>query len=594
MAVSLSLEIAMASIPRLKKSDVSRWADGVNFQRGLKYYEQGAIFEQCRQGMTLKSKCSGSQAPFYRQEIIFDNEGIKSAECSCPVGDGGHCKHTVALLLTWVNDPETFQETEAPGTILEKLSRPELIALIQQMLEQEPDLESLLELPLSSEENKPPNMKAIRQQVNRAFQNVDFKWGYAREIKRELNPLLKLAASYLSRNDAENSALIYMTVVESIMNNGNVALGDEEGELLGVMYDCSEALGDCFSRITSEKKRIEILRILFSAYQWDVIRIGDIGAADCVPEILTEKTTPKERVEIAKWTREILPQGADWSDGYHREVLGKLLLNLEADTLDDETYLKICQQTGRLNDLIDRLLKLNRIDEAQFAAREAEDYPLFKVIDVFTSHQQTDLIEKIIAERVKVREGTKHDTILIEWLSERFKQRGNLAGSLELEEYLFWNRPNIEQYKSLRKVAKGLGQWDNLRGQIITELENKKGLEFLIVLYLDESEIENALATLEKLPQQRWGDHSLDLKVAQAARKQYPQEAIRIFTKEAERFINYRNRDSYSQGALCLYEVRDIYRQLNDMESWNKTIAEIRERFKRLPALQDELNKQKL
>ncbi|RJP49823.1 MAG: hypothetical protein C4586_06835 [Anaerolineaceae bacterium] len=50
--------------------------------------------------MTIKSKYSESQAPFYSQEALFDSKGIKSAECSCPVGDDGHCKHIVALLLT--------------------------------------------------------------------------------------------------------------------------------------------------------------------------------------------------------------------------------------------------------------------------------------------------------------------------------------------------------------------------------------------------------------------------------------------------------------------------------------------------------------
>ncbi len=64
----------MSSIPPLKKSDVSRWTDSVNFQRGLKYYEQGAVYDQRRQGMMLKSKCAGSQAPFYHQEVIFDPE----------------------------------------------------------------------------------------------------------------------------------------------------------------------------------------------------------------------------------------------------------------------------------------------------------------------------------------------------------------------------------------------------------------------------------------------------------------------------------------------------------------------------------------
>ncbi len=579
----------MSSIPRISKSIIAHWTDNVYFQRGQKYYEQGAIYEQRIQGMTIKSKCSGSQAPFYRQEVLFDNKGIKSAECSCPVGDGGHCKHTVALLLTWMNDSNSFQEVEEIDAILEKLSKPELIALIKQMIEQEPDLESLLELPLAGGENKPLNIKAIRRQAEQAFQGADFEWGYAREIKRDLNPLLKLAAGYLFRDDAENSASIYMAIIETIMDHENEALGDEEGELLGVIHDCAEALGNCLSQTKDSKKRLEILQILFSAYQWDTIKIGGVGAADCVPEILTSKTIPKERLEIAKWTRKILPKGNSWSNGYHRETLGRLLLDLESDILDDESYLKLCRETGRLNDLIERLLKLKRIKEAEDAARAGEDYPLFKTLEIFITHGQASLAEKLVTERLK----TIKDDRLVDWLANRLKERGDLAGSLELEERLFWKYPNIEKYKKLRKLAKQLNCWENLRSHIIHELEGKKDFDFLVSLYLLEKDAGNALATLEKLPE-RWGDHSLHIEVAQAAKKQYPQESIRLFTKEAERFINYRDRGNYSQAALCLREIRDIYRQLNEIQSWDKLIGKIRERFRKLPAFQDELNQLKL
>jgi len=57
-------------------------------------------------------------------------------------------------LLTWVNDPNSFQEVEAIDTILEKFSKPELISLIKQIIEQEPDLESLVELPVAGGENR--------------------------------------------------------------------------------------------------------------------------------------------------------------------------------------------------------------------------------------------------------------------------------------------------------------------------------------------------------------------------------------------------------------------------------------------------------
>ena len=317
--------------------------------------------------------------------------------------------------------------------------------------------------------------------------------------------------------------------------------------------------------------------------------MGGVGAADCVPEILTSQITPEERVEIAKWTRKILPTGNSWSDGYHRETLGRLLLDLESDILDDESYLKLCRETGRLNDLIERLLKLKRIKEAEDVARVAEDYPLFKTIEIFATHGQAVVAEKLVTERLK----NIKDDRLVEWLANRLKERGDLAGSLELEERLFWKYPNIDKYEKLRTLAKQLNCWENSRSHIIRELEGKKDVDFLVRLYLLEKEVGNALTMLEKLPE-RWGDHSLHIEVAQVAKKQYPQESIRLFKKEAERFINYRDRGNYSQAALCLREIRDIYRQLNEIQSWDKLIVEIRERFRKFPALQDELNQLKL
>lgn len=589
------MEFAMTPVPRLTKADIRRWTDDVYFQRGQKYFEQRLIYDQRRQAMTIKSKCSGTQAPFYRQEVLFNSKGINSADCTCPVGDGGKCKHAVALLLTWADDPESFKEVEALDAILEKRSKPELITIIKQMLEQEPDLESLLELPLSTEEGKPINLKAIQQQAQRAFRGTGYydDWVNTREIERDLKPLFKLAEGYLTRNDANNAASIYQTVIETIRDNEDVVMSDEEGELLGVAFDCAESLGNCLPSISDVKRRGEVLQILFSLYEWDSIKMGGIGASDCVPEILTSRTTADERVEIAKWTRKILPTGTSWSDGYHREVLGRLLLDLEADTLDDEAYLKICRETGRLNDLTERLLKLNRIKEAEENARSAEDYDLLLSLNIFMQYKQAGLAEKLVAERLETASGKELDGRLIEWLAERFEQRGDLAGSLKLEERLFWKHPNLEKYGKIRKLAKQLKSWDDLRIRIIGELEKKNDFDFLITIHLQEKEVGNALALLEKLPR-HWRDDTLRLEVANAARKQYPQQALEIFKKEAERFIDYRNRGSYSQAAKCLKEMRDVHRQLNDMPAWEKLIADIRERYKKLPALQDELNQLKL
>lgn len=47
------------------------------------------------------------------------------------MGTGGRCKHVVALLLTWIDDPGAFMETETLMTTLENRSKAQLIALIE-------------------------------------------------------------------------------------------------------------------------------------------------------------------------------------------------------------------------------------------------------------------------------------------------------------------------------------------------------------------------------------------------------------------------------------------------------------------------------
>ena len=580
----------MTSIPKITKNDVTRWTNSTYFQRGQNYYNIGAIYNQRSQGMSIKSQCSGSQAGFYRQEVEFSNKGIKNADCSCPIGGGGYCKHAVALLLTWVNDPDSFTEMESLDSSLEKRSKAELIAIIKEMLEQEPELSSLLELPLLAESNQPLDLKAIHRQAEQAFHGNDYEWGYAREIKKSLNPLLNIASVYLANGNAGNAASVHAIVIESILDEQDMALGDDEGSLLGVIYDCSEALGQCLDTISDGQQRSDILEVLFSAYRWDVMFAGGCGAADCVPDILVKKTNSDERAEIAEWTRGTLPKGDGWSANYHREVWGRLLLELEADILDDEAYLKICRETGRLNDLVKRLLDLKRIEEVKETARDAKDYDLWKTLDIFKERKQTLLAEELVSERLNRIE----DSRLLEWLSKRYEESGNLAGALELEKRLFWERPRVEKYEQLCELGKQIERWEHLRTKIIVRLESEKKFDLLVEIYLFEKDVKKALLTLEKVKIRHWGGNALRIEVAKASKEKLPHESICIFVEEAERFITRRGRDNYAEAAQYLYEVRDTYRQMNDMQTWEKFMAGLRENYRKLPALQDELNKMKL
>jgi uncharacterized Zn finger protein len=57
------------------------------------------------------------------------------------------------------------------------------------------------------------------------------------------------------------------------------------------------------------------------------------------------------------------------------------------------------------------------------------------------------------------------------------------------------------------------------------------------------------------------------------------------------RLISTRGRGNYTEAARYLFRVRDLYHHLGEPKTWQTLIADLRERNRRLPTLQDELNK---
>jgi uncharacterized Zn finger protein len=98
----------MSGLPELTEADVRAWTDPRSFRRGERYYWHGHILNPSREGNLLKARCIGSRPDPYRVQIMLGPTWIVAADCSCPVGEGGHCKHAVARLLTWLHEPGAF------------------------------------------------------------------------------------------------------------------------------------------------------------------------------------------------------------------------------------------------------------------------------------------------------------------------------------------------------------------------------------------------------------------------------------------------------------------------------------------------------
>ena len=128
----------------LTEESIRQRANEQSFLRCLNYFQAGAIVNPTWQSVpgeiTLMAFCDGSSNFSYRLSVKLNAKGIVSAICNCPYTFGGDCKHIVALLLTYLNQPETFVEEKSLAELLFDLDKGALTALITRLVERDPVL----------------------------------------------------------------------------------------------------------------------------------------------------------------------------------------------------------------------------------------------------------------------------------------------------------------------------------------------------------------------------------------------------------------------------------------------------------------------
>lgn len=572
----------MSDVPKCGDAEIQDWVGQRSIRLGREYVADGSVSDTTVRGRKLRAKVQGTADRPYRVSITFDDDGIAAAYCSCPVGDGGGCKHVAAVLLKWRDDPDAFEPTEPVERALEQRSKPELIALIRLMLKHEPDLETLVAMPLpGASSGGGVKSDAYRKQAVAAMNRAGGEWGWHRDAAEQLEAIRELGDEFLERRDAASAAAVFQGVAEAL--DEDARSGDEAGDLFGVVADCAAGLARCLHIEKDPKRREAVLEAMFQIYLLD-LDMGGVDLAPDVPEDIVNHATPDERRLVAVWVRDKLP-GADRDWG--REELGAFLLDLEKDRLDDEAYLRICKQTGRVDDLVDRLLTMGRDAEAIKAAGAADDHDLLRLADVLARHGRAEEAHDLVAGRA----ATSKDTRLLHWLHRRAAAQGNDAGQVDLARRIFQLEPSLDGYRELRQLARKRGEWDGLRPTLLSALKANRP-DLLIDVALCEGDIDQALA-LTKSSRLAWYGE-MELKVARAAEALRPREALTIYRKRAEACINQRNRDAYQRACEYLKKVQALHGRMNETAVWKDYVTALRERHRSLRAFQDELRAAKL
>jgi hypothetical protein len=506
------------------------------------------------------------------------------------------------------------------------------------------DLPDPITAPLS---DAPVDERTIRRQIAAALPDEGDGWdsphyehapyydeygegayGYGGIETEVLTRLTDLGQSYAHANQWRNAVSVYATIVEEltprmedVQEYYETVAYDYEGdhELGQTLTRCDGALAAILDaqatlpeaeRLTAEE-RTRLIEAIYSIWVAD-LEVGGLDLSKAGPEAIGRAAITEERYAVGEWLREWLRPpasqpnpGQDWK---HRSVIWFLCLLGPDGGLSDDQILEEYRNAGLWSDAAGVLLRTDRVDEAiSLAARHlTQGTALTQFADALVASGDPNRTKQAIAlidDCLWEREGKNphDDQILSAWLEHHLTTLGRPDEALKLAYRRFQHLPSHNTFEAVRAIATlpdRTGEpWAELRPAMLTALSKRKDWPALVSVHLEAEEIPEALAAFKHLNASGSNAYSwlnLAERVAAAVSPTLPDEAIAIYRTLAERQISGRNRDAYRIAAHFLAEVRRLQLENGRQEAWLTEITRLRQQYKTLRALQDELKQRGL
>lgn len=553
-------------------------ADPQSFERGRSYYNKGAVFDPVCQGMELRGECRGSRHQPYRVRVMLNKNGVSDAFCTCP--RGGFCKHIVALLLAYVHEPESFRAVAPLEDMLSGLSKEDLVALVSEMVDQEPSLMALVELAVSAMKGK-VDVALCRNQVLCALRGDD-----PFQIGEDLRGIVRTVEQMIAKEDWNGAGAVCQCLLSMLSAEyEDIQFMDEDGDIAVIAGDCAGLLGDCLANGRPDARtRLEWLLTLLEAELTD-IRLGGIEFASGAFEIILAHAGEEEWAVLEKQLRAAMEE----SDGWGREKLVGMLAAWREKHGRYEEAGDIIRELGTPEQRAFWLAGEGKPEQAVALARQhCLDKPgvITSLADTLVKNGARDYAVTLLSE---LAEGeTTHHWGYNEWLAEYYRKREDWEAALKWQRRVFLQQPAVRSFVVLEQISKKLGIWEQVRAEMLHQLESERKPYVLLDIALHEGDVARALELLPRLP--GWGWYNYKEKVAKAAEKKRPGDAIALYEELVEEAIGRRQRKTYREAAGYLCRIRSIYRSTGGQADWGNYLAALRIKYARLPALQEELD----
>jgi len=581
--------------PRLTEALIRRMASEASFHRGTAYYRKGAVLRVTRRGDVLQAEVEGSAYKPYRVRVELGARGVVSASCSCPYEWGDLCKHIVAVLLTYIREPDTIQERPPVEELLAELSREELQELLTQLIAERPHLTDWLEGRLAMKAAVRPGGRRLldpapfrrqAQAILNGLHRLSPSEAYRAvgESVEELRRLVHQADPFLEAGDGRNALILLEAVAEVYVRRW---MGfDDSASLLGSFLD---ELGELFAEallsadLSRQERRAWGKKL--AAWQAEVERYGvEVGFR--VAMRAAEQGWEAPHVRRALQGKVPAVRRALRERSWYEEALTAVRLRILERQGRFREYLHLARATGRGAEYAIMLVRLGRFEEAvEFSLRElvlAEE--ALRVAQALRECGRTQ-------EALAVAEGglrlPGHLWELARWLRDLASSLGETSKALQAARIAFEETLTLEDYQAIEALA-GEGEWPAIRRELLRLLASPQARHApgRLDIYLHEGMVEAAIQALE---QGANFDRGAPERVVEAATESHPDWAIRQCKKWAEAIMDRGESSRYPEAVRWLERARKAYKRAGRMEEWRAYLEGLIRKHARKRALRPRL-----
>lgn len=568
-------------IPKISEFTIRRHANAKSFQRGEAYYKAGAVHAVTQRNNQFQAEVAGHEAKPYRVSLVFDDQGLTSANCTCAYNFDGWCKHIVATILFCLRQPELIEQRPTLEELLDCLDHLQTQRLVQELVTRYPQLIEAIDHHVSWMINPAPkqqtaktarltvNPKPFGQQVRQILRDAVRYWenGYEDDpISEELPSVIQTAVDFCERGDGYSAIAILETITSACVENWDYVAeyGADNDEIVEELNDAW-----CEAILSAELSPEEKVDIQVNLETWQ-----DEWNADFAMSLEALHQGWDEPALLSVLEGNITPRGI-WEEEIpdYADDLALIRLKILERQERYQEYLYLAAAEGQTEQYLTMLGRLGRVEEAIVAAQTEmnsmeEAFALAKTLAAQGSLQQA----LNIAQTGFNLPGNCQYELAI-WTSDLALELDNNVAALSAIKAAFQINPTFFDYQRMAELA---GEnWESVKIdllKIIRTFGNWETASAKVDIFLHEGLIEDAIAIVSELS----SDYSeLIHRVMNTAIPHNPDWVIANARGRAEKIMNEGKAEYYYDAVEWLKKARAAYLVSGRQTYWSNYRTEL-------------------